>query len=603
MTARAKAVCEPCRIAHLKCDQATPKCGRCQELRLQCKRGPGFRPYKRSFTGGQKWLSPPRDLTFVDETPSLNNNDYESESENGEPSEEAPPEYTQTSTSQFTQDEASHSPFDDHQSLRSGTASLPPLATLSWEQPSTSTFEPHHQVSLPRIPGLPHHDFTQLPSPVPSTPRAILNHDTSTHTYHEDHNTFRDPVSSISLPSIYLDKPVWPLTDPQEARLLRHFVQNLAIWLDLCDPAQHFQVEVPLRAGTCPILLNAIFALSARHLNLTGDYDSFASNRYHQECLKYLIPMLNSAATVTDETLFAATIVLRVLEEIDLLETDLQSHMLGIQIFVNSLFRPSTQPSPLHPSPPSSHPPLSNSSSQNSLATASFWVGLRQEIYMATILHRSVQINLEHCVVDRSTSPTSDFSWANRAVVLCADVLNCCFGVEGVGLGRWEELRNGCERWEDEKPSSFTPIFYREGRKEGIGEGREEGREAFPEIWHSHACHIIGVQHHKLAQILLCIFDPKIPRIGGSRNVAVRNMEAQIKPTLRQLCGIGLYNRWTPPGMFTASMGIAICGDRFEDRFDQEALLDILVRTERDHARPTAAVQKQLKEAWGWVDE
>lgn len=44
-------------------------------------------------------------------------------------------------------------------------------------------------------------------------------------------------------------------------------------------------------------------------------------------------------------------------------------------------------------------------------------------------------------------------------------------------------------------------------------------------------------------------------------------------------------------------------GDRFEDRFDQEALLDILVRTERDHARPTAAVQKQLKEAWGWVDE
>ncbi len=66
-------------------------------------------------------------------------------------------------------------------------------------------------------------------------------------------------------------------------------------------------------------------------------------------------------------------------------------------------------------------------------------------------------------------------------------------------------------------------------------------------------------------------------------------------------------------------MGIAICkshpafgpnlpadimqgGDRFTERIDQEALLDILVRTERDHGRPTAAVQKQMKEAWGWAD-
>lgn len=42
-------------------------------------------------------------------------------------------------------------------------------------------------------------------------------------------------------------------------------------------------------------------------------------------------------------------------------------------------------------------------------------------------------------------------------------------------------------------------------------------------------------------------------------------------------------------------------GDRFGDRISQEALLDILVRTEKDHGRPTAAIQKQMKEAWGWV--
>ena len=32
-----------------------------------------------------------------------------------------------------------------------------------------------------------------------------------------------------------------------------------------------------------------------------------------------------------------------------------------------------------------------------------------------------------------------------------------------------------------------------------------------------------------------------------------------IKDNLRELCGIGMYNRSTPPGMFTACMGIALC--------------------------------------------
>ena len=50
---------------------------------------------------------------------------------------------------------------------------------------------------------------------------------------------------------------------------------------------------------------------------------------------------------------------------------------------------------------------------------------------------------------------------------------------------------------------------------------------------------------------------------------------------------------------------LMICegGDRFEDKADQEALLDVLVKTESDHARRTGAVQKQMKEAWGWICE
>lgn len=87
--------------------------------------------------------------------------------------------------------------------------------------------------------------------------------------------------------------------------------------LDLCDPLRHFELVVPERAATCETLLNAILAIAARHLSWTSDFDPLASNRYHDECLRCLTPMLNHTATLSDENLFAATIILRMLEEME----------------------------------------------------------------------------------------------------------------------------------------------------------------------------------------------------------------------------------------------------------------------------------------------
>lgn len=175
--------------------------------------------------------------------------------------------------------------------------------------------------------------------------------------------------------------------------------------------------------------------------------------------------MLNNTATISDETLFAATIILRVLEEIDLPDSDSQGHMLGIQVFVGA------------------RDPYAM---RGGLSEAAFWVGLRQEIYVATVKQKAVKINLDQCLVDRSIEPASDFEWANRAVVHYADVLNCCFGPEGVSLSKWMELKEYNERWREMKPSSFTPIFYRDA-------DTRKG-ESFPEIWYSHACHSKSLQ-------------------------------------------------------------------------------------------------------------
>lgn len=50
-----------------------------------------------------------------------------------------------------------------------------------------------------------------------------------------------------------------------------------------------------------------------------------------------------------------------------------------------------------------------------------------------------------------------------------------------------------------------------------------------------------------------------------------------------------------------AGMAVAIAGDKFTERQEQEALMDLLDRGERMHAHPTGHAQENLKAAWGWA--
>lgn len=48
---------------------------------------------------------------------------------------------------------------------------------------------------------------------------------------------------------------------------------------------------------------------------MTSGYDAYIADRYHQECLALLIPMLDDSTAALDEALFATTVVLRLYEE------------------------------------------------------------------------------------------------------------------------------------------------------------------------------------------------------------------------------------------------------------------------------------------------
>ncbi|CAK7230473.1 hypothetical protein SCUCBS95973_007586 [Sporothrix curviconia] len=248
----------------------------------------------------------------------------------------------------------------------------------------------------------------------------------------------------------------WPLANEHEATLLRHFVTDLSSWFDYGDPQNTFATSVVQCAASSPPLLNAIFAVSCRHLGLKkGDTSSELADNYHRTCLKLLIPLLNDTNAALDERLYAATVILRLYEEI--MGQDMENHLMGTHTFVR----------------------LQEYAQSSPIRQAVFRVALRQEIVISFRTQRPVQLLREYVRADHSLtagSPTSipgsgedDWALAFHIFVLCAEVLTFCYGEDTDSLGStpatppqsWDDLAWRAQQWVDTVPLSYEPLLYR----------------------------------------------------------------------------------------------------------------------------------------------
>lgn len=77
----------------------------------------------------------------------------------------------------------------------------------------------------------------------------------------------------------------------------------------------HFGTTVPQRAMQQPILLQAIFAVSAQNMSRVSTYDESEGSRYYSECISLLIPTISQVDEDCNENVLAATVLLRIYEE------------------------------------------------------------------------------------------------------------------------------------------------------------------------------------------------------------------------------------------------------------------------------------------------
>lgn len=433
--------------------------------------------------------------------------------------------------------------------------------------------------------------------------------------------------------------------------LFRYFIDNLARWFDVCDPERHFEFIVPQRARWCPPLMNAILAASARHLTRVQKHQTPSSTvhydgtpllelktetalQYHSECIKDLLRLSMDPDQTKSENLLAAAIILRFYEEIDYpLQDEKRDSELFLRV-INFFVDAQIPTAPFKQHPPDSDfstcpedytnspdgvqaTPLCDFTSAwqtflepqkrwytGDLRQAAFWVAFRQEVYSAFLKQRPFNMSLSRCEVFRSLSPAEDALWAARLIIFCADVLESYHGnsVNGenatISTGqtardKWFQFKELEKTLIGALPASFEPIYYHEPDR---GRG-----EVFPEICYLTNYHVVGVQHVELARILLAVYDPTRPKLGLQYAASMRDLSQKLRTIVLRLCGIAVSNRSNSPGLTTALLGIVVCGDHFEDRLEQEALLSVLNEIEEAHGWPLGNSREKLKQAWGWI--
>ncbi|KAJ5964962.1 transcriptional regulator family: Fungal Specific TF [Penicillium vulpinum] len=514
--------CDPCRVLHHKCDGVLPQCGRCVRTGRECtrdKKETKFRQAKSrksrtNFPSNQVWVQPPPRVDFV---------------------------------------------------LESGSGQLDNSTERPTNVESPAGSLHSHAESIPLPEG---------PSPGSSYTVPLQQYGFSNHQVHTSSSAVSPIVPVVDTPERLYQRR-WPLRDPEEARLLQHFVDKVAPFFDCTDRQQHFAIHIPYRARRCETLFNAILAMSARHLNRTTAFDPFVSDHYYQACLEKLIPALNDHGVTMDDDLLAATVILRLLEEFDvpLAGSDIRGHSFGTKAFIRGPSIMTTTPS---------------------LRQAVYWSGLRQEIYNALSLQQAPDIELRSLNLNShfgSLGPDAgDCAWANQAITHCADVLVFCFGEGPRSTTVHAELKAHNQQWSETRPDSFEPYF--------VGEDVEVGIK-LPDIRYGCSWHAIGNQYIDLAQILLSVHDPNLPTVGPLRRRLIQEADDHIRRGVWTVCGASLSNASVPPAMVVGCMAIHLCGDRFTDPHEQDLLIQVLIQTDTLHGWPTHALQRQLRETWG----
>ncbi|KAL4724321.1 hypothetical protein ACLX1H_008934 [Fusarium chlamydosporum] len=306
-----------------------------------------------------------------------------------------------------------------------------------------------------------------------------------------------------------------PLEGVQEACLLRYFIEDLSPWFDLVDPQRRYQLVVPERARHYPPLLNAILAMSCRHLCRLERYKTPRGIIYRGQPLPNLtpgsaveymlkcIPVLKDFHTTQDgeirELIVTTAVILRHFEELDDQDTDAGTELdegVNFLAILNAVLRSLTADDLSH---------------RRELLNASYWIALRQEVYYALLKGYPPQIV-------EPPAEWVDISPANKLVSHTNQVTKWLFGDKSET--GWQSLKEQEEYLDEFVAARFAPILCRPPDK--------ISGEVFPTMWFASPISLTGMQHFMIAKMILIAESPLLSRTEDVR-AAYRKSEGDVR--------------------------------------------------------------------------
>ncbi|CAG9987616.1 unnamed protein product, partial [Clonostachys byssicola] len=363
---------------------------------------------------------------------------------------------------------------------------------------------------------------------------------------------------------------------------------------DTCDRQRRFEFLVPERAMSYPPLLNAIYAVSARHLCRLHRYRTKEGIVYRGQVLhgltpgtavEYMLrcmPALRAFHDTFDEDTRILTLTTAViLRQFEEMEHDNEADeeqgqgAAGAEVY--------TAPSPrtgrvnflsiINSALRGSQPRVSFLKSE--LLNACYWIALRQEVYDALLKGYPPEM-------DQNPQSYGNVSPADRMIMHASHVARWMF--EGKSREGWLSLKDQERTLEEEVATQFKPLMW-------LPPDREKG-EVFPTIWFRSVAAITAMQHMMLARMILIAESPFLAQATDPR-LAFREAEGQVRSIVLDICGTSLQEEKTPPVVVNAALAIHLYGHYFIDWYERKALKGVINRFSDARAWP---VPKQLQD-------
>nr|XP_036583120.1 uncharacterized protein CTRU02_06713 [Colletotrichum truncatum]KAF6792096.1 hypothetical protein CTRU02_06713 [Colletotrichum truncatum] len=377
----------------------------------------------------------------------------------------------------------------------------------------------------------------------------------------------------------------------REAVLFRHFTERSSRWLDFLDPFMLFSTYAVRLALRNAGLMNAILALSAKHLSkLEGAHsgrDTAGGSpaqesggewiRYYYETLRYVQEALAYTSYTNSEELNATAIVISAYEMLD--ESDgrgnWQRHLKGVFWIQRS---------------------QDVNGSSGGLRQAVWWAWLRQDIWAA---FREKRRCLSFWAPYKEYHELDQNGLAHMAIYLLSQAVNFCADSRLADASpapdasavanrsrTGSELLANLERWRSYLGSEFKPLPT-----------STNPSDVFTPLWVHPPQFGVALQAYCFARILILLHSPIPSGFNG-----FLKMQRSLSEAVDTICGIAMELNDEGCQILSAQClyGAGLC---VQEPVKREKILSLIEKSEaRVGWTPMATWREDLRQAWADAD-